>query len=71
MGGGFSCSIDLVSGAFAMEATMANPETGEERDLFAETGTVDAGPVPLADWQAFAPLPAPCEDGAARYAARE
>jgi hypothetical protein len=71
MGGAFTCTVDLVTGAFAMEATVIDPESEEERTLFAETGGVDPGPVPLTDWHAFAPLPAPCDAGAARYAARE
>ena len=71
MGGGFSCTVDLVTGAFAMEATVIDPESEEERTLFAETGAVTPAPVPLTDWQAFAPLPAPCDAGAARYAARD
>ncbi|MCU4652898.1 hypothetical protein N8I71_08645 [Roseibacterium sp. SDUM158016] len=71
IGGAFSCDLDLATGVYGLEASAANPETGEERVLFAETGSVPAGVVPVSDWPAFGPLPAPCEEGHARYAARE
>ncbi len=70
-GGGYSCSLNLITGDFSFNYYDVDPETGEETFSTDEAGLIDVAPVVLENWTAFGATPEPCNSSLNAFFARE